>query len=224
MAIELPEGKVKYNDPRLAALEKKDKPKKVVPLFVEFIRDELVHVEAIVIPEENLLDLLILDIEKVETRLERAESEEERALLTRAQEELENETPLCDLELTPEEREILVKADPLSLKPVIRIAGDESPNEIIEKALDQTGYMFFYTTGPTESHAWLIKQGSDIITCAAKIHSDLARGFIKGDVVSFDDYLAHHTFNDCKAKGAARVVDRDYIIQPGEIIEIRFNV
>jgi len=224
MAIELPEGKVKYNDPRLAALEKKDKPKKVVPLFVEFIRDELVHVEAIVIPEENLLDLLILDIEKVETRLERAESEEEKALLTRAQEELENETPLCDLELTPEEREILVKADPLSLKPVIRIAGDESPNEIIEKALDQTGYMFFYTTGPTESHAWLIKQGSDIITCAAKIHSDLARGFIKGDVVSFDDYLAHHNFNDCKAKGAARVVDRDYIVQPGEIIEIRFNV
>ena len=224
MAIELPEGKVKYNDPRLIALEEKDKPKKVVPLFVEFIRDELVHVEAIVIPEKNLLDLLILDIEKVETRLERAESEEEKNLLTRAQEELENETPLCDLELTPEEKEILVKADPLSLKPVIRVSGDEAPNEIIEKALDQAGYMFFYTTGPSESHAWLIKQGSDIITCAAKIHSDLARGFIKGDVVSFDDYLAHHNFNDCKAKGVAKVVDRDYIVEPGEIIEIRFNV
>ncbi len=224
MAIELPEGKVKYNDPRLIALEKKDKPKKVVPFFVEFIRNETVHVDVIVIPEENLLDLLILDIEKVETRLDRAESDTERSLLAQAQEKLESEIPLCELELSSDDRELLAKADPLSLKPVVRLLGGETPNQVIEKALEAAGYMFFYTTGPTESHAWLVKQGSDIITCAAKIHSDLARGFIKGDVVSFDDYLAHHNFNDCKAKGVARVVDRDYIVEPGEIIEIRFNV
>ncbi len=222
--MELPEGKVKYNDPRLIALEEKDKPKKVVPFFAEFIRDEAVHVDAIAIPADNLLDLLIMDIEKVEIRRERADSDAERALLDKVQEELENETPICDLELSPAEKELIVKADPLSLKPVIRLAGNETPNQIIEKALDQAGLMFFYTTGPTESHAWLVSRGSDIITCAAKIHSDLARGFIKGDVVSFDDYLAHHNFNDCKAKGAARVVDRDYIVAPGEIIEIRFNV
>ncbi len=224
LATELPEGKIKYNDPRLGALEKKDKPKKLVPFFAEFIRDETVHVDAIVIPEENLLDLLILDIEKVEIRRERADSEEERALLEKIQERLEGEIPLCDLDLTAAEKELVNKADPLSLKPVIRITGDETANQIIEAALDKSDLMFFYTTGPTESHAWLVSKGSDIITCAAKIHSDLARGFIKGDVVSFDDYLAHHNFNDCKAKGVARVVDRDYIVQPGEIIEIRFNV
>jgi ribosome-binding ATPase YchF (GTP1/OBG family) len=84
--------------------------------------------------------------------------------------------------------------------------------------------MFFYTSGPKESHAWLVEKGSEIIACAEKIHSDLARGFIKGDVVCFEDYMNCHNFNDCKSKGLARLVDRDYIVQPNEIIEIRFNV
>ena len=84
--------------------------------------------------------------------------------------------------------------------------------------------MFFYTSGTSESHAWLVPSGSDIVTCAAKIHSDLARGFIKGDVVSFDNYMSCHNFNECKSKGFAKMVNREYIVQPNEIIEIRFNV
>jgi len=222
--IELEEGKIKFNDARLKALEKKDNPKKVSPFFAEFIRDELVHVEAIIVPREKILDLLILDLEKIETRLSRVSDQEETALLQRAQEQLENEVPLCDAGFRPEEAGLILQADPLSLKAVVQIEGNESTDELIEKVLDKTGYMFFYTSGPSESHAWLVKKGSSIITCAAKIHSDLARGFIKGDVVAFQDYLACHNFNDCKSKGLARVVDRDYIVEPGSIIEIRFNV
>ena len=63
-----------------------------------------------------------------------------------------------------------------------------------------------------------------IITCASKIHSDLARGFIKGDVVAYEDYMNCHNFNECKSKGVAKMVDKEYIVQPNEIIEIRFNV
>ena len=223
--IELEEGKVKYNDPRLKALEKKDNPKKVAPFFAEFIRDELVHVEAIIIPAAKILDLLILDIEKLETRAGRVTDEGERQLLKKALDLLENEVPLCDAGLSPEEQTLIRLADPLSLKPVIMLsANDPDSDSLIEQALDKAGYMFFYTSGPSESHAWLIRKGSDIITCAGRIHSDLARGFIKGDVVAFDDYLACHNFNECKSKGLARVVDRDYVVEPGAIIEIRFNV
>jgi len=222
--IELQEGKVKFNDKNLIALEKKDKPKKVTPFFAEFICDELVHVEAIIIPADNILDLLIYDIEKIETRLSRSDNEEEKALLQRAQQSLEEEIPLCDVGFTKDEAAIILSADPYSLKPVIQISGDEKKDDLIAKVLEKSSYMFFYTTGPSESHAWLVKKGSDIITCAAKIHSDLARGFIKGDVVSFNDYLDCHNFNECKSKGIARVVDRDYIVEPDEIIEIRFNV
>ncbi len=230
IGTELKEGKVKFNDKNLNALEKKDKPKKVTPFFAEFIQDksdlheELAQVDAIIIPEDNLLDLLILDIEKVEIRLERAENEAEKKLLQTALEKLEDEIPLCDAGFSPEDEALILSAAPFSLKPVIRISGDEDSDNLIEQVLDKTGHMFFYTTGPSESHAWLVKKGSDIITCAAKIHSDLARGFIKGDVVGFEEYLECHNFNECKSKGIARVVDRDYIVQANEIIEIRFNV
>jgi len=228
--IELEEGKVKFNDQNLNALEKKDKPKKVTPFFAEFIRDnsdlheELAQVDAIIIPQDSILDLLILDIEKVEIRLERAENEAEKKLLQSALDKLEEEIPLCDAGFSPEDEAVILSAAPFSLKPVIQVNGNEDSDDLINQVLKKTGYMFFYTTGPSESHAWLVKQGSDIITCAAKIHSDLARGFIKGDVVSFDDYLECHSFNECKSKGIARVVDRDYIVQANEIIEIRFNV
>ena len=228
--IELEEGKVKFNDQNLNALEKKDKPKKVTPFFAEFIRDnsdlheELAQVDAIIIPQDSILDLLILDIEKIEIRLERAENEAEKKLLQSALDKLEEEIPLCDAGFSPEDEAVILSAAPFSLKPVIQVNGNEDSDDLINQVLKKTGYMFFYTTGPSESHAWLVKQGSDIITCAAKIHSDLARGFIKGDVVSFDDYLECHSFNECKSKGIARVVDRDYIVQANEIIEIRFNV
>ncbi len=230
LEIELEEGKVKFNDQNLNALEKKDKPKKVTPFFAEFVKDqselheELAQVDAIIIPADNILDLLIVDIEKVEIRLARAENDAEQKLLQTALEKLENEIPLCDAGFNPEEEVIILSAAPFSIKPVIQIEGSENSEELIAKVLEKAGYMFFYTTGPSESHAWLVKKGSDIITCAAKIHSDLARGFIKGDVVSFNDYLECHSFNECKTKGVARVVDRDYIVQPNEIIEIRFNV
>ncbi len=221
---ELQEGKIKFNDKNLIALEKKDKPKKVSPFFAEFIRDELVHVEAIIIPADKILDLLIFDLEKIETRLSRTDNEEEKSLLQRALQSLEEEIPLCDQGFTKDEAAIILSADPYSLKPVVQISGDEGNDELIAKVLEKSSYLFFYTTGPSESHAWLIKKGSDIITCAAKIHSDLARGFIKGDVVDFSEYLNCHNFNECKSKGVARVVDRDYIVQPNEVIEIRFNV
>jgi len=222
--IELQEGKVKFNDKNLIALEKKDKPKKVTPFFAEFIQDELVHVEAVIIPADNILDLLIFDIEKIETRLSRTDNDTEKALLQKALQNLEEEIPLCDLGFSKDEAAIILSADPYSLKPVIQISGDESSDELIEKVLEKSKQMFFYTTGPTESHAWLVNKGSDIITCAAKIHSDLARGFIKGDVVSFNDYLDCHNFNECKSKGVAQVVDRDHVVEPNDIIEIRFNV
>ncbi len=222
--IDLPEGKTKYKDDKLIALEAKDKAKKVVPFFAEFIKDEFVQSEAIVVPKSNILDLLILDMDKLETRLSKLEDGDEKVLMTRCLELLEQETPLCDVDFNDEERELLIATAPVSFKPIVQIEGDEDLNTIIFLTLKKANQMFFYTSGPKEAHAWIIQKGSKIITCAERIHSDLARGFIKGDVVSFDDYMNCHNFNDCKSKGVAKLVDRDHIVQPNDIIEIRFNV
>lgn len=224
IGVDLPEGKTKYKDTSLIALEKKDKPKKVTPFFAQFIAEDFVHADAIVVPTCDILDLLILDMEKIESRLNRITDDGEKKLLENCLEKLEEEVPLCDVPMGEEEKELLHGAALLSIKPVVQVEGKEDVNDIITMALEKAEYMFFYTSGPSESHAWLVKKGSTILECAGKIHTDLARGFIKGDIVSLEDYLGCHNFNECKSKGVVKVVDRDHVVEPNEVIEIRFNV
>ena len=222
--IDIQEGKVKYQDPILTALTEKDNPKKTTPFFVEFLKDEYSDADAIVINEDSLIEILILDMDKIEGRINRVIDKEEIALLKKCLSHLEKEQPLCNMEFNNMESTILKELAPDSYKPIVQVGEEYNINNIIEIILRETSNMFFYTSGPSESHAWLVPNGSDIVFCASKIHSDLARGFIKGDVVSYDDYMSCHNFNECKSKGLAKMVDRDYIVNPNELIEIRFNV
>ena len=222
--IDITESKTKYKDNLLIGLAEKDKPKKVTPFFAEFIRDEYVQTDAIVVLKDAILDLLIHDIDKIETRLSRDVAGEEKRLLEICLENLEKEIPVCDLDFNDAELKLLQAFGPYSLKPVVMLEGHEDVNDIISMALDKAKKMFFYTSGQQESHAWLVDKDTDIVNCAGEIHTDLARGFIKADIVTFDDYMAHHNFKECISKGVAKLVDRDYIVQPGDIIEIRFSV
>jgi ribosome-binding ATPase YchF (GTP1/OBG family) len=218
------EGKVKFNDPRMKLLVDKCQPKKVSPFYVEFIRDEFTQCEAMVIGRQSILDLLIMDIEKVEARMERATEDAEKELLKKCQEALESEIPLCDLEISGGEKEMVSSMGVLSAKPVVVLENDEETDRVIERCLEKAGVVFFYTVGPKEVHAWPVARNADFVTCAGKIHTDLARGFIKGDIAHFNDYMSCHNWNDCRKKGIIKVVDRDYTIQSGDVIEIRFAV
>lgn len=222
--VNLPEGKVKYSDPRMNRLVEKCVPKKVSPYYVEFIKGELVQCEAIVISKQSVLELLIGDLEKCEARLERAGNDAEKSLAEKCLRCLETETPLCDGNFSAAERETLGAAGLQSLKPVVVLEKDKEVTEVIELCLKKARIVFFYTAGPKEVHAWEVPEGSDIVTCAGRIHTDLARGFIKGDVAGFEDFMSCHNWNDCQRKGLVKVVERDYKIIPGDIIEIRFNV
>lgn len=223
-ALELPEGKIKYRDEKLIALEKKCEPDKVSPFFVEFTKDQLVQADAIVFTRKKILDLLILDMEKCESRLLNTDDAGEKEFLKKCLSYLEKETPLCEAGFGENEQKCLKTLSPLSVKPVVIIDGESETNEIIKKVLEKSGIIFFYTAGKQEVHAWPVKKGSDIVTCAGKIHTDLARGFIKADIVSFEDFIKCHNMNDAKGKGFVKLVDRDYIIKEGDIIEIRFNI
>lgn len=96
--------------------------------------------------------------------------------------------------------------------------------KIIKTGYETLNLLTFYTIVGTETRAWSIKAGSKIIDAAAKIHTDMAKGFIKGEVIHYYDFM------DCKGEeGAARrgrvlIVGRDYVIQDGDILRIRFNV
>ena len=222
--LDLPEGKIKYNDPRMQKLVEKCQPKKVSPYYVEFLKEDFVQAEGIVIAKASILDLLIQDIEKCENRLERAENDAEKELLAKCTKILENETPLCDGDFSAEQQQMLRATGFLSFKPVVQLKESKEVTEVIELCMAKAGIIFFYTAGPKEVHAWQVPKDSDIVTCAGRIHTDLARGFIKGDIASFDDYMSCHNWNDCQKKGLIKVVDRDYLIQAGDVIEIRFNV
>jgi hypothetical protein len=82
----------------------------------------------------------------------------------------------------------------------------------------------FLTHGPDECRAWSIRRGSTALEAAGAIHSDLARGFIRAEVIHFDDLDKLETEAACKEAGKLRVEGRDYIVQDGDICHIRFNV
>ena len=217
-------GKIKFNDSIVNSLAEKCSPKKTAYYYFEFLENEFRGVAGIAAARDKALDVLIPDIEKFESRLTRAGSETEKKLLARCLRELESEKPLCDAEFSPDEYRILNALEPVSLKPVLVIDEFTDTGGLIEGILEKSKMMFFYTAGPAEVHAWPVRQGSDIVTCAGRIHTDLARGFIRAEIVSFEDFMACHNMNDCRKKGVVRLVDRDYIIRRGDIVDIRFNV
>ena len=224
IGLDLPEGKVKYHDEKFVELVKKCDPLKVTPFYVEFIRDDFVHADAFVVAADRVLDLLILDMEKLEGRRDRTDDPMEKALLAKCLERLEEEQPLCDVIFSPEESALLKTLAPLSLKPTLLVSEAIEPNEIITKILEKAQTVFFYTVGKKEVHAWPVPRHADIVTCAGKIHTDLARGFIKADIVKYDDFLNVFNMQEARTKKLVHLVDRDYHIEDGDIVEIRFNV
>jgi hypothetical protein len=86
------------------------------------------------------------------------------------------------------------------------------------------GLASFFTVGEDEVRAWTIRKGDDAVTAAGKIHSDLARGFIRAEVTPYDALRALGTMKDVKAKGKQRLEGREYVVADGDILNIRFSV
>ncbi|MBM4403756.1 MAG: redox-regulated ATPase YchF [Candidatus Cloacimonetes bacterium] len=86
------------------------------------------------------------------------------------------------------------------------------------------GYISFFTVGADEVRAWTIQQGDNAVTAAGRIHSDLARGFIRAECFRYVDIIAHGSEKVLREKGLFRLEGKDYIVHDGDIISIRFNV
>ena len=95
---------------------------------------------------------------------------------------------------------------------------------LIQKSYDLLGLMSFLTAGKPEVRAWTIKKGTKAPQAAGKIHTDFERGFIRAEVVSFDDLMREGSLNACKEKGLMRSEGKEYVMQDGDIVLFRFNV
>jgi GTP-binding protein YchF len=97
-------------------------------------------------------------------------------------------------------------------------------NRIIQNSYDLLGVFSFYTAGDPEVRAWTIPRGTTAMQAAGAIHTDIEKGFIKAEVVSFEDMIALGTFQAAKSKGILRLEGRDYKVQEGDVILFRFNL
>lgn len=97
-------------------------------------------------------------------------------------------------------------------------------DELAAAAYDMLGLMTFLTAGEKEVRAWTIGRGTKAPEAAGKIHGDIERGFIRAEIVSYDDYVKNRTMDAMRAAGLVRSEGRDYVMQEGDVVNFRFNV
>jgi ribosome-binding ATPase YchF (GTP1/OBG family) len=86
------------------------------------------------------------------------------------------------------------------------------------------GLISFFTVGKDEVRAWTIRRGTTAVKAAGKVHSDMERGFIRAEIVSFNDFKTWGSMSRIKEKGLLKIEGKDYLIEDGDIVNFRFNV
>ena len=124
------------------------------------------------------------------------------------------EADIAELE-TYEERKEFLEAAGLKESGVVRL---------IHSAYALLNLETFFTAGPDECRAWTFRKGMKAPQCAGIIHTDFERGFIKAEVIKYDDYVAYKTEAACREAGKIHIEGKDYVFQDGDITVFRFNV
>lgn len=124
------------------------------------------------------------------------------------------------------EAEISELEDENDRKEFLSDAGLEEPgvNRLIRAAYSALNMQSFFTAGPKEIKAWTIKKGMKAPEASGVIHSDLERGFIRAEVIKYDDYIAYGSESAVKDAGKFHVEGKNYIVEDGDVMHIRFNV
>jgi len=122
--------------------------------------------------------------------------------------------------------EEIANLDAQDKKDFLELEGIEEPalNKIIKKGYEILGLDTFFTAGPNELRAWTLKRGSLAPQAAGRIHTDFERGFIKAEIISFEDYISFGGEAGSKENGKLRLEGKDYIFKDGDIAHFKFNV
>jgi GTP-binding protein YchF len=120
----------------------------------------------------------------------------------------------------------LIDLDPEDAAELLASTGQEESglDQLARIGFNTLGLQTYLTAGPKESRAWTIGKGWKAPQAAGVIHTDFEKGFIKAEVISFDDLIAAGSVLEARAKGKARLEGKDYVMQDGDVVEFRFNV
>jgi len=109
---------------------------------------------------------------------------------------------------------------------LLKSIGLEEPglSTLARVGFNTLGLQTYLTAGPKEARAWTIHKGDTAPAAAGVIHTDFQKGFIKAEVISFDDLVAAGSMNEARAKGKVRMEGKEYVMRDGDVVEFRFNV
>ena len=102
--------------------------------------------------------------------------------------------------------------------------GPSALDEVVRRLRDALDLITFFTAGEKETRAWTLRRGQTALEAAASIHSDIARGFIRGEVISTQDLLDAGSHAEASKRGTQRLEGKTYVVQDGDVLNIRFNV
>ncbi len=220
-------GKENIIDQRLDTIKQMAHSAKKTYLQVEIVADfeRLNECDGIISTKVKQVDLILTDLEFVEKRLTNAQEEKEKNLLNRFKEQLEKEQPICKLQLSEEESRTASGYSLSSLRPVFLVESQdlEDKYKILSSAYAYFGYISFFTANEKEAHAWSIKRQVTAYQASGIIHSDIQKGFIRAEVISFNDLINDGGINQARANNHLRLEGKDYIVQDGDLIKFRFS-
>ncbi|MFA5200021.1 MAG: DUF933 domain-containing protein [Candidatus Omnitrophota bacterium] len=228
-AFSLPQavlGKHNVKNDKLDQADKLVKAKKKTYPQVDLVAEEQAEeADAIIIPQDARTDLILHDLDFIETRLSKSPQDKEKIILEKMKAALEKEEFISSIGLTGQDKEVLSGYGLFTIKPIVAVKEEELENmgALMARVLSESGFITFLTVGDKENRAWLIKKGTNAWESAGAIHSDIQQGFIRAEIISFTDFIAAGGETQAKQQGKMRLEQKDYIIQEADLVNFRFN-
>ena len=222
----IPCGKCNVKDPRLDAADKLVEAKKKTYAQVDVVgEDATLEADAILVLRGRFPDLILHDLQFVETRLGRNPPDAERKVLLKIKEELESERTLFKAGLSKAELQAVAAHSFHTHKPVIVAEDDEleNPDALMVRAFRESDYICFLTVGGKENRAWPIRHGLTAWEAAGTIHTDMQKGFIRAEIISYADFIQAGGETGAKRAGKQRLETKTYVMQDYDVVNFRFN-
>jgi ribosome-binding ATPase YchF (GTP1/OBG family) len=222
----VPLGKHKVRDPRLDQADKLVKADSKTYASVDVVgEEEASTADALVVSSDGRFDLVVKDLEFAETRLERNPPAPEKAVLEKIKAHLEGEGLVAEAGLTPEELRLVESHAFVTAKPIVvaETADVEAFDNFLVRVVSASGYISFLTVGGTENRAWLIRNGATAQEAGGAIHTDIQKGFIRAEIISFDDLVAAGGETAAKHANKMRVETKSYVMQDYDVVNFRFR-
>lgn len=219
-------GKRPLKDPRLDTAHKLVEADKKTYAQVDVLADDgLAEADAVIATESSALELILQDLEFVETRLSRDAAEPEKAVLGRMQADLEAGRCLSACNYSAAEWEAVNASGLVSRKPVVIAPMEElsQPDALLVRAVAATGWISYLTVGGKENRAWLIRRGATAWEAGGAIHTDIQKGFIRAEIIGWDDFVAAGGETQAKRAGKLRLEMKQYVMQDYDLVNFRFN-